>query len=750
MVISQDKKLEKTVLAVAKAYDKNKPRDAKKHITKMLSHKSIDPSFLFQAAIAAYNASDFETAEKLCGHTAKSGTTDKNLLANLYMLYGALYSATDRRQQSIDAYRTSLSHNPNSSGCLNNLGLALKADGLPEEALKVFKSAHAVASGNIGIMSNLADLLTETGRYEDAVILYNDSLLIQPDSAELHCKAGKLIQSNAPLEALTHFQKAVHLQPENINYLRAYSEIFEFVPLLKGFAGLGDDLARLLSSEGINWAKLNKIVPVFLKNEGAFKDIQPLLADGVKTGKDITIDYGKVIKALSHPVFILALGKMRLLDPEIEKLLELFRRQTLIAISSAAKIEKPLFDLLRALLVPLADFCFTNEYVLNETDFEKEHQNNIFANFDAGQVTSDQDFILKFLILCCYQSAHRLPIAPNLKNDARLLAQKDLAKVYQQQISESAEEESLKRKIKQVTPIDDDISKSVQAQYEQNPYPRWKHLPATGVTSYAKHIEGIIPSLANGTINLPEHPDVLIAGCGTGRQPISTAKSFPETKLLAIDLSLTSISYAQRKARELKVKNITFGQADIMELGSLQRKFHIIECAGVLHHMNDPVAGWRVLTDMLEDDGYMLIGLYSELGRQDIIAARQFIKDNNYSDTIDDIRHCRKAIMALDDSHPTRQIIRHNDFYTTSACRDLIFHVQEHRFTLLQISDILESLGLEFLGFQLDRKSYEADYSALYPDDKRQTNLHNWHEFETRNPETFAAMYKFWIRKKTT
>jgi 2-polyprenyl-3-methyl-5-hydroxy-6-metoxy-1,4-benzoquinol methylase len=329
------------------------------------------------------------------------------------------------------------------------------------------------------------------------------------------------------------------------------------------------------------------------------------------------------------------------------------------------------------------------------------------------------------------------------------LKENDLAQFHRQQISEPAFEDCLKGKVQQITPIEDGISKSVRAQYEQNPYPRWRTLPPGGVTSYAKHLEDKIPHLADGTVDLPDHPEVLIAGCGTGRQPISTAKSFPETNLLAVDLSLASISYAQRKAMELKIRNITFAQADITELGTLNRKFDIVECSGVLHHMKDPAAGWRVLTDLLADNGYMLIGLYSEMGRQDIISARQFIQDNNYGDTINDIRHCRKAIMALEDGHPTRQILRHNDFYTTSACRDLIFHVQEHRFTLHQISDLLQSLGLEFLGFQLDRASSGVDYRCQFPDDITQTNLQNWHEFENRNPQTFATMYKFWVRKKS-
>ena len=44
-----------------------------------------------------------------------------------------------------------------------------------------------------------------------------------------------------------------------------------------------------------------------------------------------------------------------------------------------------------------------------------------------------------------------------------------------------------------------------------------------------------------------------------------------------------------------------------------KEKFDIIESAGVLHHMSEPMTGWRVLTDLLKPSGLMRIGLYSEL-----------------------------------------------------------------------------------------------------------------------------------------
>jgi 2-polyprenyl-3-methyl-5-hydroxy-6-metoxy-1,4-benzoquinol methylase len=80
-------------------------------------------------------------------------------------------------------------------------------------------------------------------------------------------------------------------------------------------------------------------------------------------------------------------------------------------------------------------------------------------------------------------------------------------------------------------------------------------------------------------------------------------------------------------------------QADILDLGKLSRQFDIVESAGVLHHMDDPVAGWRVLTDCLKPGGLMKIGLYSELARQHIVEMRQEISKAGIG-----IKRCRNEV----------------------------------------------------------------------------------------------------------
>ena len=83
-----------------------------------------------------------------------------------------------------------------------------------------------------------------------------------------------------------------------------------------------------------------------------------------------------------------------------------------------------------------------------------------------------------------------------------------------------------------------------------------------------------------------------------------------------------------------------------MKLASIGRDFDFIDASGVLHHLADPWAGWRMLLSLLRPGGVMQVGLYSELARQNVVAARALIAERGYRPIPDDIRRCREDIMA--------------------------------------------------------------------------------------------------------
>ncbi len=254
-----------------------------------------------------------------------------------------------------------------------------------------------------------------------------------------------------------------------------------------------------------------------------------------------------------------------------------------------------------------------------------------------------------------------------------------------------------------------------------------------------------LPSYLNG-----EAINILVAGCGSGKQPLQLAKVFTKNKILAIDLSRRSLAYAQRMAEHYQINNVRFLQADILDLGRLDEKFHVIYCTGVLHHMQEPLQGWAILKQLLVPDGMMKIGLYSETARQAIVKVREFINSNTIQPTPDNIRAIRQGLTTGQlGNELANNIPKSPDFYAMSSCRDLLFHVQEHRFTIPQLQDSMQSLNLKFLGFHLPVVHHYQLYKSQFPMDVDLNDLNHWAVYEQQNPHTFGNMYQFWCRALT-
>jgi 2-polyprenyl-3-methyl-5-hydroxy-6-metoxy-1,4-benzoquinol methylase len=319
-----------------------------------------------------------------------------------------------------------------------------------------------------------------------------------------------------------------------------------------------------------------------------------------------------------------------------------------------------------------------------------------------------------------------------------------VAALVVRQVREWQEERQLEPTMPRFNAIEDGVSLLVKQQYEESPYPRWVKAAPVGKST----IDGYLRCLPVSLRKLAQTSgiEILVAGCGTGQHSIETAQRFTGAQVLAVDLSLTSLCYAKRKTRELGLSNIEYAQADILQLGSIGRTFDVIEASGVLHHLADPFAGWGILLSMLRSGGFMRLGLYSKMARQDFLDARRFIAQRGYRPTTKDIRRCRQELASFRDGTPLKRATECADFFSTSGCRDLLFHVQEHQFTLPEIAAFLNENQLQFLGFDIPAFVLES-FRRRSSDKRAITDLNLWHVFETENPTTFIGMYQFWIHK---
>jgi len=386
-------------------------------------------------------------------------------------------------------------------------------------------------------------------------------------------------------------------------------------------------------------------------------------------------------------------------------------------------------------LSAIAHQCFNTEYALDETPAESERCATL-------RVQASDHYA------CALYAAYRpLHTMPGSERIAQALADSPLASLAQRQIVEPLEERELAAGIASLGEAADPVSAAVRAQYEENPYPRWLRTQSIfDAAPLGAVVREIFPAADLARVN-DSPASILVAGCGTGQNAIIAARRFADANVLAVDLSRASLGYAMRKTRELAIRNIDYRQADILALGSLGKRFDLVEASGVLHHMADPFAGWSALAKRVKPDGFMRIGLYSERGRRAIVHAREFIARHGFEPTPSGIRRCRAAILAAKGDELLASVTRNEDFYSLSGCRDLLFHVQEHRFQLPQIAAMIDRLGLRFLGFEFpDSGISAARYRARFPEDLALADLGKWDRYEEENPSAFARMYQFWVR----
>jgi len=393
--------------------------------------------------------------------------------------------------------------------------------------------------------------------------------------------------------------------------------------------------------------------------------------------------------------------------------------------------------------VALARQCFVNEYIFACGD--SELSSAAAARTKLLELLDAKSAVPNFLLLAV---AAYFPLN-SLRDASRLLASKygPVDEVLRQQIGEPLEERTLRAGIERLTSITSGVSAQVRNQYEQNPYPRWVKVPRRDQALYFnEELRRAFPLARFTPMRDDRAPDVLVAGCGTGAHSILVAQRFRGAHVLAIDLSLSSLSYAKRKTQELGITNVEYAQADILKLGDVARTFDIIESRGVLHHLADPFAGWRILLSRLRPGGFMGLAFYSEIARRQVVKAREFIVAHGYASTPSDICRFRQDLLLKHMGVELLWLSKMADFYSTSDCRDLFFHVEEHRLTLGQIESFIAEFGLAFVGFELDARALYR-YHERFTDDPSGTNLRDWDQFEADNPDTFVGMYQFWVQR---
>ncbi len=644
-----------------------------------------------------------------------------------HFLLGIILIGQKKLLEAEQSLRKTIELNPdhakayaNLGGILLNLGKSQEAELLTRKAIKIYPR-YALAHYNLG------GILVDLGKSQEAELSTRKAIEINPNYAIAHLNLGNILNElGRSKEAFDSYLKVIDINQKLPNIFPTIS-IF-----LKDSDPSKFDKSTLKYL--LNILLLNNDIP----HNDLFPAFNYLYRDElINNLEKSTSNLSEIELLINDNIIINALKKIIFKDLELEKILTKLRKS--ICIKIATNKENINYSEL-LFIITLGEQCFLNEYIYSTTEEEKISIKKIIQRCKEGEINERA-----ISILACYFPLYKvLDQIPSLESFKS--SNKNFMQLMKLQISEPLIEIDLSKKIKKLGEINNKISQKVQSQYEENPFPRWRYgnpLKERNLSFFQVINKEIKPNIINSNLENKELR-ILVAGCGTGSHILQT-QIYDNAKITAIDLSLSSLSYAQRKINELGIDNVELIQLDILEVGLLEKKFDIIECAGVLHHMEDPSKGLQILLEVLKNNGFIRLGLYSELARQDIVKAREYISSKKLQENEESMKKFRQKIISdeLKDLSSLREI---NDFYSFSEFRDLCFHTKEHRFTLNQLEEEITANELQFLGFILPKK-IKSLYKNYFPEDEKLTNLQNWANFEKKHPNTFRSMYQFWVCK---
>jgi SAM-dependent methyltransferase len=190
--------------------------------------------------------------------------------------------------------------------------------------------------------------------------------------------------------------------------------------------------------------------------------------------------------------------------------------------------------------------------------------------------------------------------------------------------------------------------------------------------------------------------DVLVAGCGTW-QAAKFALCHPKARVVAIDISTTSLNHTEALKKKYDLSNLETRQLAIENVSNLDRSFDHVISTGVLHHLVDPDAGLRALSSVLNDEGVMYLMLYAPYGRTGVSMLQDYCHRLGVGATPEEIDDLIATLKGLSQYHPLVLMMRGSrDGLDTNNLVDALLNPRDRTYSVPQLYDFVERNDLKF------------------------------------------------------
>ena len=190
--------------------------------------------------------------------------------------------------------------------------------------------------------------------------------------------------------------------------------------------------------------------------------------------------------------------------------------------------------------------------------------------------------------------------------------------------------------------------------------------------------------------------DILVAGCGTW-QAAKYAVCRPEARVVGIDVSRTSLDETEKLKGKYNLSNLETEQLPIESVERLGKRFDLIVCTGVLHHLEDPDEGLRALQSVLKPDGAIYLMVYAPYGRAGISMLQDYCRTLGIGTSEREINDLIDLLKGLPQQHPFVPTLRGSrESFDADALADALLNPRERSYSVRQLFDFIERNDLRF------------------------------------------------------
>ena len=202
----------------------------------------------------------------------------------------------------------------------------------------------------------------------------------------------------------------------------------------------------------------------------------------------------------------------------------------------------------------------------------------------------------------------------------------------------------------------------------------------------------------------------LVAGGGTGDGAIMLARQLAAiacpADIIHLDVSSASQAVARARAQALGLNNLRFALGSLLDCADVAPgAYDYIDCCGVLHHLDQPLAGLRTLADALAPGGGIGVMVYGELGRTGVYHVAEILRrlapaDDQTLDPPARVAIARRLIADLPGSNwlSRNPFIRDHLDGGDAGIFDLLLHASDRPFRVPGLGHLVTDAGLRMTG----------------------------------------------------